>query len=61
MQKLLVGAGLGGNAANPAPTNSKHYESLVILSEARNLINVYRTVVKKKLACNKIENITCST
>jgi hypothetical protein len=37
--------GVGGIAANPAPTNSKRYESLVILSEARNLIKVYRTVV----------------
>jgi len=45
MQKLLGGGWVGGIAANPAPSNSKHYESLVISSEARNLIKVYQTVV----------------
>jgi len=47
---------VGGNAANPAPTNSKHYESPVILSEARNLSKVCLTVVKNyKILPSSIE------
>jgi len=36
----------GGIAAKPAHDNSKHHESPVILSEAKNLIKVYRTEVE---------------